>query len=184
MNEVKKNMAMSFQMNIKTLHLIIVCAFGIITFLSSCSSSKTVRENDEYNTTITESIAKTKNEKELIKEAKKWLGTKYKYGGHSKSGTDCSGFVMQIYKSVYDIKLPRSSREQQEFCKKIKKSQLKIGDLVFFATGKKKGKVSHVGLYIGNGEFIHASSSKGVVISKLEQNYYIRTYHSSGRVKK
>lgn len=169
-------------MRLKALNLIIICAFGFITFLSSCSSSKSISGNDEYKTTITESPAKTKKEKELIKEAKKWLGTKYKYGGHSKSGTDCSGFVMEVYKSVYDFKLPRSSREQQEFCKKIKKSQLKIGDLVFFATGKKKGKVSHVGIYIGDGQFIHASSSKGVVISDLDQSYYVRTYHSSGRI--
>ena len=126
---------------------------------------------------------KTKSEKKLIKEAKKWLGTKYKYGGHSKDGTDCSGFVMEVYLLVYDIKLPRTSRDQQAFCKKIKKSELKIGDLVFFATTKNKNKVSHVGIYIGDGEFIHSSSSKGVVISKMSQNYYERTYHSSGRVK-
>lgn len=169
-------------MKLKTLILIIFCAFGIITFLSSCSSSKSVKRDDGYKISKIESTAKTSDEKELIKEAKKWLGTKYKYGGHSKSGTDCSGFVMEVYKSVYDFKLPRSSREQQEFCKKIKKSQLKIGDLVFFTTGKSKNRVSHVGIFIGNGQFIHASSSKGVVISDLDQNYYIRTYHSSGRV--
>lgn len=169
-----------FSMNIKTLNIIIVCFVGAFLSLTSCSSSKSVSGGEEYK--ITESLAKTKKEKELIKEAKKWLGTKYKYGGHSKLGTDCSGFVMEVYKSVYDFKLPRTSRDQQEFCKRIKKSQLKIGDLVFFATGKKKGKVSHVGIYIGNGQFIHASSSKGVIISEMDQNYYVRTYHSSGRV--
>ena len=169
-------------MKLKTLNIVIICALGIITFLSSCSSSKSIKRDDGYKISQIESAAKTNNEKELIKEAKKWLGTRYKYGGHSKSGTDCSGFVMEIYKSVYDIKMPRSSREQQEFCIRIKKSQLKIGDLVFFSTGKSKNRVSHVGIFIGKGKFIHASSSKGVVISDLEQNYYIRTYHSSGRV--
>ena len=122
------------------------------------------------------------SEKELINEAKKWLGTKYVYGGHSKKGTDCSGFVMEVYLKVYDIKLPRTSKDQQAFCKRIKKSNLKIGDLVFFTTTKNKKRVSHVGIYIGDDEFIHASSSKGVVISKLSQSYYVRNYYSSGRV--
>ena len=68
------------------------------------------------------------------------------------------------------------------FCKKINKKDLKVGDLVFFATGKSSSKVSHVGLYIGNGEFIHASSSKGVIITDLNKNYYVRTFVSAGRV--
>lgn len=153
-----------------------------VFLLSSCSTTKTVKGSDGYKTPIENEEIREKSDKALIKEAKKWLGTKYKYGGHSKNGTDCSGFVMEVYKATYDFKLPRTSRDQHEFCKKIKKSQLKVGDLVFFATGKSKGRVSHVGIYIGNGEFIHASSSKGVVISKLDQNYYVRTYHSSGRV--
>lgn len=179
-----------------------ICVCGIfisIIALTSCSSSKTVKGENGYKTSISnntnnknddkisnkdnKSSKKIKN-KEVIKEAKKWLGTKYKYGGHSQKGTDCSGLVMEIYLSVFNIKLPRSSKEQHSFCIEIKKSQLDVGDLVFFATGKSKKTVSHVGLYIGNNEFIHSSSSKGVIISNLEQSYYKRTYHSSGRVKK
>lgn len=148
--------------------------------LSSCSSSKSVSEN-EYKPVQKEQKL-SKSDKALIKEAKSWIGTKYKYGGHSRSGTDCSGFVMQVYKAVYDFKLPRTSRDQHDFCNKINKKDLKVGDLVFFATGKSSSKVSHVGLYIGNGEFIHASSSKGVIITDLNKNYYVRTFVSAGRV--
>lgn len=172
--------AFTIMINYRIVYLLLTLSFIIL--LSSCSSTKTVKRGGLYESQIENVENKTKSDDALIKEAKKWLGTKYKYGGNSKNGTDCSGFVMEVYKSTYDFKLPRTSRDQQKFCKKIKKSQLKVGDLVFFATGKSKNRVSHVGIYIGNGEFIHASSSKGVVISKLEQNYYIRTYHSSGRV--
>ena len=160
----------------------ITCFFICLFFLSSCSSSKSVEDAYGYESSIDNKQKKTKSEKRLIKEAKKWLGVKYEYGGSTKDGTDCSGFVMKVFLSVYDIKLPRTSRDQQAFCKRIKKSELKIGDLVFFATTKNKKRVSHVGIYIGDGEFIHASSSKGVVISKLSQGYYTRNYHSSGRV--
>lgn len=152
-----------------------------VVFMSSCSTSKTVRGNEGYKSSATQKTVAAKDSK-LVKEAKSWLGTKYKYGGCSKDGTDCSGFVMQVYLKVYDIKLPRTSKQQHEYCKAIKKTQLKVGDLVFFATGKNRNTVSHVGLYIGNNEFIHASSSKGVVVSRLDQNYYLRTYVSGGRV--
>lgn len=118
----------------------------------------------------------------MVKEAKKWIGTKYRYGGHSRSGTDCSGMVMEVYKKVCGVKLPRSSREQRDFCKSIKRGDLRCGDLVFFSTGKSKSSVSHVGMYIGDGEIIHASSSRGVMVSSLDERYFQRTYHSSGRV--
>lgn len=87
---------------------------------------------------------------ELISEAKKWIGTKYRYGGHSrKDGTDCSGMVMELFLKVFDIKLPRNSAQQQEFCSSIRQKDLQAGDLMFFATGKNRNRVSHVGLYIG-----------------------------------
>ncbi|MBQ9077896.1 MAG: C40 family peptidase [Muribaculaceae bacterium] len=119
---------------------------------------------------------------DLVKEAKKWLGTKYSYGGSSRKGTDCSGMVMMVFKDVCGIKLPRSSASQQQYCKSIKRKELKAGDLVFFATGKNKKRVSHVGLYIGNDEIIHSTTRKGVIISNLDEKYYLRTFHSCGRV--
>ena len=82
------------------------------------------------------------------------------------------------------IALPRSSREQQQFCKSIHKSKLNAGDLVFFCTGRDKTRVSHVGLYVGNGQIIHSSASRGVIVSRLEEKYYTSTYHSSGHVQR
>ena len=165
---------------IKSFNLFFLLAF--VTFiLSSCSSSKNIADDPIYNPSGNEQLL-SKDEIKLIKEAKSWIGTKYKYGGHSREGTDCSGFVLQVYKAVYNFKLPRSSKDQYAFCKKINKDKMKVGDLVFFATGKSDNVVSHVGIYIGKDEFIHASSSRGVVISNLNQNYYTRTFVSAGKV--
>lgn len=118
----------------------------------------------------------------LLAEANGWLGTPYKYGGNSKSGVDCSGMVCMVFDNALSIKLPRSSAQQGEWCAKIKKSDLQPGDLLFFTTRSGSKAISHVGMYIGDGNMIHASTSKGVIISSLNEDYYVRTYHSSGRV--
>jgi cell wall-associated NlpC family hydrolase len=119
--------------------------------------------------------------KELISEARKWLGTKYRYGGHSKDGTDCSGMVMELYQQVYGLKLPRSSAQQCAYCRHVELNQIQAGDLMFFDTTKQHRGISHVGLYIGNGEMIHASS-RGVIISMIDEPYYNARYRASGRV--
>ncbi len=163
------------------LYLLISSLFVLsLTLLTGCGTSRPSTDRQtasHYNKKLTPA-----QERELVKEAKKWLGTKYRYGGHSRSGTDCSGMVMEVYKKVCDVKLPRSSREQRDFCKSIRRDDLRRGDLVFFSTGKSKSTVSHVGLYIGDGEIIHASSSRGVMVSRLDERYFQRAYHSSGRV--
>lgn len=155
-----------------------------IAGLSSCSSSKNA-SNETY-TSKHYNNKKVEMDKDkvnaLVKELNKWIGTKYKFGGTTKKGVDCSGLVMQAYKNACNIKLPRSSREQHSYCTNINRKDLIKGDLVFFATGKNKKTVTHVGVYIGNGEIIHASSSKGVIVSRLSDKYYTNTYHSSGRI--
>lgn len=118
---------------------------------------------------------------ELLAEARKWLGTKYRYGGHSRSGTDCSGMIMELFLKVYGLKLPRSSAQQCEYCSNIGRDELQAGDLIFFDTSKGRRGVSHVGLYMGNREMIHASS-RGVIVSRIDDRYYTNKYHSSGRV--
>ena len=124
-----------------------------------------------------------KEQKKLIEESLTWLGTPYKYGEDKKGkGTDCSGMILRIYEDILEIKLPRNSAKQAEVCKKIDKDKLKPGDLVFFATGKDSERISHVGMMLTTEEFIHASSSKGVVISNLFSPYYIRTYILGGKV--
>jgi cell wall-associated NlpC family hydrolase len=116
----------------------------------------------------------------LLDEVIDWWGTPYKYGGESKSGADCSGFVQMVFLKVYNKKLPRTTKDQYQFCRKINKSHLKEGDLVFFETGGKG--ISHVGIYLKDEKFAHASSSKGVMVNGLDEAYYDKAYRGGGRV--
>jgi murein DD-endopeptidase / murein LD-carboxypeptidase len=109
-----------------------------------------------------------------------WLGTPYRYGGSTKRGIDCSGFTAVIYKQVYDRELPRDSRSMYKMVKPITKSEMKEGDLVFFRI--RKGQVSHVGVYLGENKFVHSSTSRGVIISDLREDYYRRYFYKAGRL--
>lgn len=107
-----------------------------------------------------------------------WKNVKYKFGGNSKKGIDCSAFTQRVYKEKFDIKIPRSTRTQVKIGIKIKKSQLEMGDLIFFKTGKID---RHVGVYMGDGKFMHASI-KGVKFTKLNKPYYKKAYWTSRRI--
>ena len=123
----------------------------------------------------------------LYNACSSWIGVKYRYGGNTKSGVDCSGFVGYIYRQVYGVKLERNSANMlKRNCISIHRNNLREGDLVFFrTTGSKKSRIpNHVGLYLKNGKFIHASSSRGVVVSQLSEAYYVRSWISGGRVKR
>lgn len=117
--------------------------------------------------------------RDLAAEARRWLGTPYRYGGQDRSGTDCSGLVMEVYREVCAVKLPRSSSSQKAYCTEVARNKARMGDLMFFGGS---GKVSHVGLYIGNGEMIHASSSRGVMISNVDTGYWGQRLLGAGRV--
>ncbi len=121
--------------------------------------------------------------KKLYKELKKWLGTPYVYAAHTRGeGTDCSGMVMEVYQEVYGIKVHRNSAKMlEENCRVIDLDDLKEGDLVFFCTSG-DGRVSHVGIYLKEGKFVHASSSRGVCVDDIHQNYYATHFHAAGRV--
>lgn len=119
----------------------------------------------------------------MLEEANTWLGTPYEYAHADKGrGTDCSGMVMSVYLQALEIKLPRNSRKQAEFCKTIPREKAVAGDLVFFATGKDPSRISHVGMLVDKEQFIHASSSKGVVVSSLDSPYYSKRIICFGRV--
>ena len=105
-----------------------------------------------------------------------WRGTSYKLGGLSVSGVDCSGFIQNAFKSVYNLKIPRTTKEQMYFGKKISKYQLSTGDVVFFKTGY---NTRHVGIYLEKNTFMHASTSKGVTISSLSNDYWKNKYYMS-----
>ena len=108
-----------------------------------------------------------------------WWETKYRYGGSSKKGIDCSAFSGLLFTSVFDVNIPRTARDQYDACSKVDKSNMAEGDLVFFNT---RGGISHVGVYLGDGYFVHASTSNGVTINNLDSDeYYQKRFISAGR---
>ncbi|MDE5750329.1 MAG: C40 family peptidase [Duncaniella sp.] len=118
----------------------------------------------------------------LIAEAESWLGVPYKYGGNDRSGVDCSGLVLQVYLRALEIPLPRNSKAQWEYCKLTKLSEIRPGDLLFFATGKDKKRVSHVGIYVGDNQMIHSSTRQGVVVADITSSYFEQTFIDAGYV--
>lgn len=110
-----------------------------------------------------------------------WSGVPYKYAGKDKNGIDCSGLTSTLYLKVYKKTISSSTKALVNEVKKIKESDLKEGDLVFFITNEKS--ISHVGVYLQNNKFVHASTKKGVMISDLTEPYFKKTYACSGRVK-
>jgi lipoprotein Spr len=117
--------------------------------------------------------------KTLLESVDKWYGVRYRKGGNSKSGIDCSGFTEAVYAVAYGIALPAVAKEQYRVSRKISTTELQEGDLVFFNT---TGGVSHVGVYLGNNKFIHATVSKGVMVNGLFEPYYLKRYIGAGRI--
>lgn len=138
--------------------------------LNSCSGHKSKRSRIET----------------VIKKARSYTGTPYKWGGTTRSGMDCSGLLLNSFNAI-DYKIPRTSAEQSKIGKKVSKGDIKPGDLVFFATGKKKRKITHVGLVTevkgkDHIKFIHASSSVGVTESNLTSDYYKKKFRQARRI--
>lgn len=123
---------------------------------------------------------------EVIRVARSYTGTPYRYGGTTRSGMDCSGLLLNAFYAI-NITLPRTSKDQSKVGKKVKMNDLEPGDLVFFATGKRRRRVSHVGLVTERRgrkdvKFIHASSSLGVVETNIYMDYYQKRFRGARRV--
>jgi cell wall-associated NlpC family hydrolase len=118
--------------------------------------------------------------KSLLHAVDEWYGVRYRTGGNTKGGVDCSGFTCAVYTSVYGYSLPRVSRDQYRISRKLSIAELQEGDLVFFNTNGRG--VSHVGVYLGNNKFIHASVSRGVMVNDLSEKYYSVRYYGAGRI--
>lgn len=119
-------------------------------------------------------------ESKLLEIFEQWKGTKYSLGGDSKSGIDCSAFTRRIYRHVFDYELPRITEDQIKVGKKISINELKAGDILFF---RPEERVNHTAVYLGKSLFLNASSSKGVVISTLNNSYWGKYFKYGVRVK-
>jgi lipoprotein Spr len=116
----------------------------------------------------------------LLSQIEDWYGVRYRSGGNTKKGIDCSAFTMNVYQKAFCKEIPRTSREQFKYTRRVSLAEIKEGDLVFFNI---RGRgVSHVGVYLGNNKFAHASVSQGVMVSDLTDPYYSKKYLGAGRV--
>lgn len=170
-----------------------VCIISfLMVLITSCRTTR-VNDNTNNNSTSSKKFYETYSkklgvqlegyeDKKFIETVSSWIGVPYKYAGSTKSGTDCSGFVHAIYKEVYTITLTRSSSEMINEVKKADVSRLQMGDIVFFKINSKK--VSHVGLYLKDNKFIHASTAKEVIVSSLDEAYYKKYFYTGGKVLK
>lgn len=165
-------------------HYFILILIPFSTLLSSCRS---ITPHFNYQEIAKASIRlgidiEMNDNHALYVESANWLGVPYRSGGSNKKGVDCSGLSSSIYKKVYHKKLERNSEEQRKKnCRKISKGKLREGDLVFFHNGRKKKRATHVGIYLKNGKFIHASTSRGVIVSHLKETYWDKHWLSGGR---
>ncbi|WP_414499485.1 C40 family peptidase [Zymobacter sp. IVIA_12111.31 C1] len=114
----------------------------------------------------------------LMSEYREWAGTPYRFGGESRDGIDCSALTQRIFKERFNYALPRTAGEQMKQGRRVSRAALKPGDLVFF---KPTRRLNHVGVYLGDGLFMHASSSQGVMISQLDNHYWARRYVQARR---
>lgn len=137
-------------------------------------------KSDNSSTDITADNSSMKEK--LLMEIIKYLDTPYKYGGNSTNGIDCSAFTQTVYHNVLSLDLNRSAREQYKQGMEIdNREDLKFGDLVFFNT-RRRVRPGHVGIYIGDNLFAHASSRNGVIVSSLDQDYYSRRFMGGRRI--
>jgi len=146
---------------------------GMLT-LAGCSSHRAPPPNPRLSDSITV-IAN------LNDQLRNWRGTPYRYGGMSRGGVDCSGFVLMTFRDKFDLQLPRETRKQAELGTEIDKDDLLPGDLVFFKTGSGKSGL-HVGIYDTDNQFIHASTSRGVMRSSLDNVYWRKNFWQARRI--
>lgn len=178
--------------------------FAVMLSLVSCGTSRTTahRSSGGYSTASTakkhpaerrnptppahfdpKKIADNPTTLRLLQEANSWIGIPYKWGGNDRNGVDCSGFVLQVYLKSLEISLPRNSEKQMQYCREIRKEEMVPGDLVFF-TVRGGDRVGHVGIFIGDNNFVHSSSSKGVIVTSLDNPYFVKNFYSCGRVER
>lgn len=174
----------------------ILITFLFCSVLVSCGTTKTIAPRDSSAQAPKENSASRESSHtnhtnstkadQIVDFAKGYLGTKYRYGGTTNAGMDCSGLIYTSFINAGDIFLPRTTKELANEGKRISKRQIQKGDLLFFRTAKLKRAINHVGLVIddtsGNIKFIHASTSKGVMVSQLDEAYWSKAFAKAQRV--
>lgn len=162
------------------------------TVLVSCRSSRGLKKSDEkeraaavnkafaaeYSKKLGIPVPENANQM-LIANTYQWMGVPYKYGGNDKKGVDCSGFINNIFPLVYQVSVPRSSAQLFKEATPVDKNNLKEGDLVFFKINTRE--VGHAGIFLFQDYFVHASTSKGVMISRLGEDYWRKYFVGGGR---
>lgn len=166
-----------------------------VLLISACKSAKestsvqsnTSSENKEAPKSIQEKYAKLLgvspseiNNSKLYTFIDNWYGVPYKYGGKNKNGIDCSNFSATLYATVYNQSITGSSASIFKQCKPISKADLKEGDLLFFKI--ETDDISHIGVYLQNNKFVHATTKKGVMIDALDEPYYKKYFYKGGRI--
>ena len=178
----------------KTIHILFVLIAGLSMVSCSIRKQPAPKSPPEYAHPTIAALSKQfglrltpADHIRLYATCSNWLGVRYRYGGTTKKGVDCSGFVSAVNKQAYGLALERTAANMlRKNCTTVKRNNLREGDLVFFkttASGKRKTP-THVGIYLKNGRFIHVSSSAGVVVNSLSETYYIRAWLTGGRVKR
>ncbi|WP_179333486.1 C40 family peptidase [Winogradskyella costae] len=162
--------------------------FILLLFIaSSCKSKKSnsSKKNQTHSVKVNTTVKPTAEAERIVKYAKTFDGTRYKYGGTTKSGMDCSGLIYTSYKK-HDVSLPRTTSGLKGTGEWVDLKEVNVGDLVFFATNKNSRNVNHVGIVTnvrtGNVEFIHASTSRGVMISSIAEKYWYFSFVQARRV--
>lgn len=175
------------------LRYITIPLFSLL-LLSSCGSQRSVSgalydpvEVEELSLRLSISLSNLDKDDDrmmpLYAETSLWLGVPYRYGGTTKRGVDCSGFASEIFNKVYGITLPRTTSDLGKAkYKKVGRNNLKTGDLVFFATSRDKKKITHVGIYLKEGYFIHASTKRGVIVDHIDDAYYKKRWIKGARI--
>ena len=173
----------------KKITIVIALFFSVLAAQAQTKTSPAT--SDDKNTDDQESLAKdylsqimgvamsaTSNMK-LFHFVYDWIGTPYRFGGSSRKGIDCSAFTKELYSDVFNMDIQRNSRDIFSMVSPVKRDELKEGDLVFFKIHSRR--ISHVGIYLGNNRFAHASS-RGVAINSLDDAYYNRYFYRGGRM--
>jgi len=169
----------------KLIHFRFILLWSIAFVFFSCSTTRQIERKQSKE--VYEKLGLDKDSKDnfaLYREAASWLHVPHEDGGSSRKGTDCSFLVYSIYKTVYNKTLERNSADiLNKNCRRISRSRLKEGDLVFFSTSSRsKSRVSHVGIYLKENKFLHSSTSKGVIVSDMDEDYYRKTWVCGGAV--